>query len=41
VVATDPDGPHAKVYREIAGRVREQLASKGAGRAAPKIVIEA
>jgi len=22
VVATDPDGPHAKVYREIAGRVR-------------------
>jgi ATP-binding protein involved in chromosome partitioning len=41
VVATDPDGPHAKVYREIAGRVRDQLASKGAGRAAPKIVIEA
>ncbi len=41
VVATDPDGPHAKVYREIAGRVREQLAGKGAGRAAPKIVIEA
>jgi ATP-binding protein involved in chromosome partitioning len=41
VVATDPDGPHAKVYREIAGRVREQLQAKGAGRAAPKIVIEA
>ena len=41
VVATDPDGPHAKVYREIAGRVRDQLAGKGAGRAAPKIVIEA
>jgi ATP-binding protein involved in chromosome partitioning len=41
VVATDPDGPHAKVYREIAQRVREQLAGKGAGRAAPKIVIEA
>ena len=28
VVATDPDGPHAKVYREIAGRVREQLAER-------------
>jgi ATP-binding protein involved in chromosome partitioning len=41
VVATDPDGPHAKVYREIAARVREQLQGKGAGRAAPKIVIEA
>jgi ATP-binding protein involved in chromosome partitioning len=41
VVATDPDGPHAKIYREIAGRVRDQLAGKGAGRAAPKIVIEA
>jgi ATP-binding protein involved in chromosome partitioning len=41
VVATDPDGPHAKVYREIAARVRDQLAGNGAGRAAPKIVIEA
>ena len=41
VVATDPDGPHAKVYREIAGRVRDQLKGRGAGRAAPKIVIEA
>jgi ATP-binding protein involved in chromosome partitioning len=41
VVATDPDGPHAKVYREIAGRVRDQLQGQGAGRAAPKIVIEA
>jgi ATP-binding protein involved in chromosome partitioning len=41
VVATDPDGPHAKIYREIAARVREQLKIKGAGRAAPKIVIEA
>jgi ATP-binding protein involved in chromosome partitioning len=41
VVATDPDGPHAKVYREIAGRVRDQLKSRGVGRAAPKIVIEA
>jgi ATP-binding protein involved in chromosome partitioning len=41
VVATDPDGPHAKVYREIAGRVRDQLKGRGAGRATPKIVIEA
>jgi ATP-binding protein involved in chromosome partitioning len=39
VVATEPDGPHAKIYRDIATRVREQL---GAGaRTAPKIVIEA
>ena len=41
VVATDPDGPHAKAYRAIAARVRDQLKGKGAGRAAPKIVIEA
>src|SRR4029078_4151524 len=25
VVATQPDGKHAKIYREIAGKVREQL----------------
>jgi ATP-binding protein involved in chromosome partitioning len=41
VVATDPDGPHAKVYREIAARVRDRLKAQGAGRVAPKIVIEA
>jgi ATP-binding protein involved in chromosome partitioning len=39
VVATEPDGPHAKIYREIAARVRDQI--KGAARTAPKIVIEA
>jgi len=38
VVATEPDGPHAKAYCEIAARVRDQL--KGSARAAPKIVIE-
>ena len=39
VVATEPDGPHAKIYRDIAARVSDQLKG-GAGRAAPKIVIE-
>jgi len=39
VVATEPDGPHAKIYREIAARVRDQI--KGAARTAPRIVIEA
>ena len=39
VVATEPDGPHAKVYRDIASRVLDRI--QGAGRAAPKIVIEA
>jgi ATP-binding protein involved in chromosome partitioning len=38
VVATEPDGPHAKAYCEIAARVRDQL--KGPGRSAPRIVIE-
>jgi ATP-binding protein involved in chromosome partitioning len=41
VVATEPDGPHAAIYREIAARVRDQFAGEGAGRAAPRIVIEA
>jgi ATP-binding protein involved in chromosome partitioning len=41
VVATEPDGPHAKIYREIAAKVRDQLKGAPAGRAAPKIVIEA
>jgi ATP-binding protein involved in chromosome partitioning len=41
VVATDPDGPHAKIYRDIAARIRDQLGQSGSGRAAPKIVIEA
>jgi ATP-binding protein involved in chromosome partitioning len=40
VVASVPDGPHAEIYRGIAARVRNQIAA-GAGRAAPKIVIEA
>ena len=39
VVATEPDGPHAKIYRDIAAKVRDQI--KGAARSAPKIVIEA
>jgi ATP-binding protein involved in chromosome partitioning len=38
VVATEPDGPHAKAYCEIAARVRDQL--KGPGREPPRIVIE-
>src|SRR5688572_30147908 len=40
VVATEPDGPLARIYRGIATRVRDTLKG-GTGRAAPKIVIEA
>lgn len=40
IVATQPDGPHAKVYRAIAEGVRQRLGG-GASRPAPKIVIEA
>jgi ATP-binding protein involved in chromosome partitioning len=39
VVATQPDGEHARIYREIARRVRDSL--KGSTRAAPRIVIDA
>ena len=41
VVATEPDGPHAAAYRDIAAKVRDQLVGAATGRAAPKIVIEA
>ncbi len=41
VVATEPDGPLAAVYRDIAAKVRDQLKGPIAGRTAPKIVIEA
>ena len=39
VVATAPDGAHAKIYRDIAARVRDGLQT--ASRPAPKIVVEA
>jgi ATP-binding protein involved in chromosome partitioning len=39
VVATEPDGEHARIYRDIAARVRDSLLA--GGRAAPKIVIDA
>jgi ATP-binding protein involved in chromosome partitioning len=39
VVATEPDGPHAKIFREIAARVRDGFMA--ASRPAPQIVIEA
>jgi ATP-binding protein involved in chromosome partitioning len=41
VVATDPDGAHAAIFRGIAERVRDQLGGGGPVRPAPKIVIEA
>jgi ATP-binding protein involved in chromosome partitioning len=42
VVATEPDGQHAKIYRDIAAKVLEQIkGGASAGRVAPKIVIEA
>ena len=42
VVATEPDGPHAKIYRDIAAKVWEQIKPGAVGRrTAPKIVIEA
>jgi ATP-binding protein involved in chromosome partitioning len=39
LVATRSESPFAKIYREIAGKVREQLGG-AAARQAPRIVIE-
>ncbi len=41
VVATEPDGPHARVFRDIAVKVRDALGGSTDARPAPKIVIEA
>jgi ATP-binding protein involved in chromosome partitioning len=41
VVATEPDGEHARIYREIAERVSDALKKRGDGRTAPRIVVEA
>jgi ATP-binding protein involved in chromosome partitioning len=41
VVATDPDGPHAAIFRSIAARVRDELGAGSGQGPAPKIVIEA
>jgi ATP-binding protein involved in chromosome partitioning len=42
VVAAEPDGVHARIYREIAARVWQGVADERAsgGRSPPKIVIE-
>ncbi|MBN9078146.1 MAG: sodium:proton antiporter [Rhizobiales bacterium 65-79] len=42
VVASEPDGPHARIYRDIAAKVWERLReeNEGAGNAAPSIVFE-
>jgi ATP-binding protein involved in chromosome partitioning len=39
VVATQPDGPHAAVFRNIAMQVRDQVGA-GISRVAPRIIIE-
>jgi ATP-binding protein involved in chromosome partitioning len=42
VVATEPDGPHAAIFRDLAARVHAQLAAGATSRRpAPRIVIEA
>jgi ATP-binding protein involved in chromosome partitioning len=41
VVATAPDGEHARIYRDIATKVLAQLRAGASVRTAPKIVIEA
>ena len=40
IVASEPDGPYAKVYREIATRTWEGVVSAAGRRAPPKIVVE-
>ncbi|NIX76207.1 P-loop NTPase [Microvirga terricola] len=40
VVVADPEGPHAKIYKDIARQVLASLTGTAAARAAPRIVIE-
>jgi ATP-binding protein involved in chromosome partitioning len=42
VVVSEPDGEHARIYRDIAGRVLERMKAESASsRQAPRIIIEA
>jgi ATP-binding protein involved in chromosome partitioning len=40
VVAVDPDGPNARIYKEIAHHIWHSLSGGAAARPAPRIVIE-
>jgi len=40
VVATDPDGPHAQIYKSMAQQIWTALSGGAAARPAPRIVIE-
>ena len=40
MVAAQPDGAEAKIYREIATRVRQRLEEENAAGEAPAIVFE-
>jgi ATP-binding protein involved in chromosome partitioning len=40
VVASEPDGPHARIYRDIAAKVSERLAAEQQASATPTIVFE-
>jgi len=40
IVASEPDGAYAKIYKDIAAKVRAMLEGSAGKRAAPKIVIE-
>jgi ATP-binding protein involved in chromosome partitioning len=40
VVAVDPDGPNARIYKDIARQVWAGLSDSSTARAAPRIVIE-
>jgi ATP-binding protein involved in chromosome partitioning len=41
-VASEPDGPHARIYRDIATKVSERLLEENTatGNAGPSIVFE-
>ncbi|QJE74865.1 Mrp/NBP35 family ATP-binding protein [Aerophototrophica crusticola] len=40
IVMSQPDSPHAKVYRAIAAQVWAKVGGAGARRAGPRIVVE-
>jgi ATP-binding protein involved in chromosome partitioning len=40
VVAAEPDGPHARIYKDMAQEVWAALSGGGVARPAPRIVIE-
>ena len=40
ITVSQPDGPHAEIYREIAAKVVERIAAETSGKSGPEIIFD-